>query len=488
MTNIQLNAATTVGALLASDTVAGVDYQKMKVTFSTDGSVPVSVDATHPMPVTFGGAGLSANITQFGGSNVVTGLGGSGAGIPRVTVSNDTELQIWDGANGPVAVKPASTAAVAADKALVVAISPNNSVAVTGTVTTTPPANASTNIAQVGGAAISEGQKTMAASVPVVIASDQSAVPVSGTVTTTPPANASTNIAQVGGTNVTLGAKTSAASIPVVLATDEAALPVTGTFFQATQPVSIAGTVAENLTQVASTVLGVPQTFGTAPTGVVLGTSADVYVAGTRAVTGTGASGAGVQRVTVSNDSVIASITAAVAVTPPTLTKGTQGATGFSTQDLKDAGRNQTNYFTISQVASTATETLQSLTGYKGGVAVGATTTPAVVTAGKTYRIQSITITYVGIVTTVGAIQINLRANLSGVVAVGSPLVCSWLVGEQLTGTAVAGDATTVTIPFPDGIEFAAGTGIGITALGINPAGGAAVVGFSKVSVQGYEY
>lgn len=53
--------------------------------------------------------------------------------------------------------------------------------------------------------------------------------PVSGTVTTTPPANASTNVAQV-----------------------------------------------------AATALGVPQTFGTAPTGVVIGTSSDLYAAGTR--------------------------------------------------------------------------------------------------------------------------------------------------------------------------------------------------------------
>ncbi len=38
-----------------------------------------------------------------------------------------------------------------------------------------------------------------------------------------------------------------------------------------------------NTTQWASTALGTPQTFGTAPTGVVIGTSSDIYVAGTRA-------------------------------------------------------------------------------------------------------------------------------------------------------------------------------------------------------------
>lgn len=95
------------------------------------------------------------NISQFGGSSVVTGTGASGAGIPRVTVSNDSNIlatqsgtwtvaqgsantlanawpeKITDGTNGPVAVKPASTAAVAADPALVVAVSPNNTIATT---------------------------------------------------------------------------------------------------------------------------------------------------------------------------------------------------------------------------------------------------------------------------------------------------------------------------------------------------------------------
>lgn len=62
-------------------------------------------------------------------------------------------------------------------------------VPISGTVTTSPPANASTNLTQVGGAAITEGQKTMANSVPVVIASDQSAIAVTGTITTSPNVN-----------------------------------------------------------------------------------------------------------------------------------------------------------------------------------------------------------------------------------------------------------------------------------------------------------
>src|SRR5208282_4341695 len=39
------------------------------------------------------------NLTQFGGSAVVTGTGASGAGIPRVTVSNDSVVGLATGAN-----------------------------------------------------------------------------------------------------------------------------------------------------------------------------------------------------------------------------------------------------------------------------------------------------------------------------------------------------------------------------------------------------
>lgn len=146
---------------------------------------------------------------------------------------------------------------------------------VSGTVTTTPPTNASTNIAQVGGAALSEGQKAMAASVPVVIASDQSAVPISGTVTTTPPANASTNLAQVGGSAISEGQKAMAASLPVVIASDQSAVPVSGTV--TTSPPANAST---NVAQ-----------FG-----------------GSAVVTGTGNGGAGIPRITVSADSFPAAL------------------------------------------------------------------------------------------------------------------------------------------------------------------------------------
>jgi hypothetical protein len=115
------------------------------------------------------------NVSQFGGNNVVTGTGASGIGIPRVTVANDSNIlatqsgtwtvaqgapntlankwpvQVTDGTNvmptadvasraqfdkitdgtNTAAVKAASTPAAATDPALVVAVSPNNSIATT---------------------------------------------------------------------------------------------------------------------------------------------------------------------------------------------------------------------------------------------------------------------------------------------------------------------------------------------------------------------
>lgn len=100
-------------------------------------STPIVIASNQSaIPVTQSTSPWVSNITQFGSSNVVTGTGVSGAGIPRVTISNDSSLA----------------------------------------------ANQSVNLNQVGGSGITLGQKTSANSAPVVIASDQSTLPVSGTI------------------------------------------------------------------------------------------------------------------------------------------------------------------------------------------------------------------------------------------------------------------------------------------------------------------
>lgn len=173
-------------------------------------------------------------------------------------------------------------------------------------------------------------------------------------------------------------------------------------------------------------------------------------------------------------------------ITPPTLTKGTQGATGMSVQRLNDAGRNPTNYFHAAPIITTTAEVMQTLTGYKSGAAVAATATPAVVTAGKTYRVERITVAYIA-ATVIGGALLRLRANLSGVGVVGSPLVWATYVGIPAVFT--AGAAATYVFDFPEGLEFAAGTGIALGVLG----GGAVpttgtITGYVMASIEGYEY
>jgi hypothetical protein len=164
--------------------------------------------------------------------------------------------------------------------------------------------------------------------------------------------------------------------------------------------------------------------------------------------------------------------------------KNTQSAFALAVQAQNDTGRNVTNYFMPLQIITTAGDVLQTLTGYKSGAAVAGTTTPAVVTTGKTFRITSITMSYVA-TATIGSAQFTLRANTAGVVAIGSPAVANWLVGA---GTATAGANQTLMVDYPNGLEFAAGTGIGISVIGRGATGTAAIVGYALVAIEGFEY
>lgn len=237
---------------------------------------------------------------------------------------------------------------------------------------------------------------------------------------------------------------TNAGTFPVQV-TSAPTTAVTGTFFQATQPVSLA----------------------TAPTTPVTGTffQATQPVSAATLPLPAGAATAALQAI-------------------PALTKGTQGATGYSMQALKDAGRNQTNFFMVLGIAGTASEVMQSLTGYKSGAAVAATVTPAVVTAGKTFRVTAVALAYQSLASA-GGVLFRLRANLSGAGVVGSPLVAVFAIGSA---AAVAGITTVRELTYPDGIEFAAGTGIAVGMVGINTVGAAAASGFGMITITGYEY
>jgi hypothetical protein len=112
----------------------------------------------------------------------------------------------------------------------------------TWTVTTSPPSNASTNIAQYGGSATSLGSKVSASSVPVVIASDQAAIPVTGTVSVSPPANATTNITQFGGVAVSTGTGASGTGIPRVTVSNDSNVLSTQSGTWTVQPGNTANT------------------------------------------------------------------------------------------------------------------------------------------------------------------------------------------------------------------------------------------------------
>ena len=182
---------------------------------------------------------------------------------------------------------------------------------------------------------------------------------------------------------------------------------------------------------------------------------------------------------------VMAAGTASIGTVQQTaITKGTQGTTGITTQDLKDAGRNAVTYYMVIPVLTSATDTLQSLTGTKAGATVTATTTPDVVTTGKTLRITRLAATYIA-TTVTGYGIVRLRFNSAGVVAITSPVAATMAVGA---GTSNAANSTGMEqATLGDGWEFAAGTGIGISAQGF-AAATATAVGYVMVSVTGFEY
>lgn len=214
-----------------------------------------------------------------------------------------------------------------------------------------------------------------------------------------------------------------------------AAVPVSGTFFQATQPVSVAA----------------PLTVAQATPGNL---QATVTAAG------------------------------AFPVTAPTLTKGTQDAAGFSVQALKDAGRTAVNFYAVAAAAgSTGTETAITLTKSSG---TGATTTGTsfVVTSGKRFRIEALSVATRGHTTATAQVTtFALRLNTNGAVATNTtPVLLS--VRSATPATSLAWDR--VIVPLPDGFEIV-GTGtlqIGITANAVYTTNAPTW----DVTLVGYEY
>jgi hypothetical protein len=213
---------------------------------------------------------------------------------------------------------------------------------------------------------------------------------------------------------------------------------VTGTFYQATQPVSIASMPSTPVTG----------TFWQA-TQPVSGTVTANAGSGTFAVSGT--FWQATQPVSGTFWQTTQPVSGTVTITPPTLTKGTQGATGLSVQELKDGGRSclaMTAEFTFAQVA----ETLLTMTLSVDGAATS-TFSSRVITNGKKFRLQSITIEVetLGTGTAPQRAYLRLRRNTAGATTASSALQAVW---GCVNNTAIVKSAAFMDYEVPDGLEM----------------------------------
>lgn len=165
-------------------------------------------------------------------------------------------------------------------------------------------------------------------------------------------------------------------------------------------------------------------------------------------------------------------------VTQQTLTKGTQGSVGVSTQDLKDAGRDRVS-FTADRVTPAASDTLVTFTKNVGGTATTAQTTYTV-TSGKTLRIETVTIGVATSTTAAFSVRVALRENTSGSCTASSAPVT---LLEAATLTAVTNEgANFATAVIPDGWEFPAADSVCVSAIA------SSATGTLTVTVLGFEY
>lgn len=285
------------------------------------------------------------------------------------------------------------------------------------------------------------------------------------------------DLSAVNGVPISLGQVLKSASLPVTIASDQGSITVAGPTGSGTalsgNPTRVGG--AFNTTQPTVATGQVVDMQATARGEQLVALSNGALAVGVKAASTAAAA---------TDPALVVSLSPNSPITAPAITKGTQGATGVMTQALHDSGRNIVSYFSTTATALTATEALVSLTGYKGNASVAATTTPAVVTAGKLFRIMAITATYVG-TATAGSAQVSLRVNNAGLVAIGSFLLYQFQVGPSALA---AGTSDTVVINFPNGLDIPAGAGIGLSLLGLSATQTALAGGYCRVGLHGFEY
>jgi hypothetical protein len=248
--------------------------------------------------------------------------------------------------------------------------------------------------------------------------------------------------------------------------------PVTGTFWPVTQPisgtVSVSGSVAVTGSFYQATQ---PVSIASMPSTPVTGT----FWQATQPVSGTVTVGNVSLAVTGSFYQATQPISGTVTITPPTLTKAAQGATGLSVQDLKDAGRVIKVY--SATFTGATTEALVTLVPITDGTAAAGATTHGV-TSGKRLRLQSMSVSIKNAGAAGQGSVCNLRMTASGNVAANSPLVATCGAGTYLAIANVVGGNS---VMMPDGLEMSGTMQFGVSQIGTATAG-------VTVTVVGYEY
>jgi hypothetical protein len=203
-----VSGTVTVNTLPAgTNTIGGVELIDAagtnKATISAGGAVKVDGSAaTQPVSGT-----VTANVGTTNGLSLDSSV--NGLLVTQGSTTSGEKGPLTQGAVTTAAptYTTAQTSPLSLDTSGNLRTTVSNAVTVSGTVTTTPPSNASTNLAQVGGSAVALGQATMASSLPVTIASNQSAF--------------SDNVTQFGGSNVATGTGASGSGIPRVTVSND---------------------------------------------------------------------------------------------------------------------------------------------------------------------------------------------------------------------------------------------------------------------------
>lgn len=245
------------------------------------------------------------------------------------------------------------------------------------------------------------------------------------------------------------------------------AVPVSGTFWQSTQPVSIAAAVS-----VTGTFWQATQPISAAALPLPSGAAAETTLAAASAKL---PATLGQKAMSAALAVSVASDQSAIPITPPTLTKSTQGATGVSTQDLKDAGRTSVS-ITCTGVVGVVSETILTVIATSDLVAAGGATTYTV-PVGKRFRATGLIAVWRNPTAVAGGVTIRVRAAPSGTASASSPLVATAHASSAL---ATIGAGASSFVPFEEGFEFPAGASICLTQAAITTAAGveAQLVGY----------